>query len=344
MSVLRPIDSGGIILSYKCNSRCRHCLYGGSPDWDDWMSVNDAGRIFQGLLETSPYVRGIHIAGGEPFLDFERLLRVQMLATEFGIPIEYVETNASWCTDDVVARSKFEKLRDAGLTCVLVSSSPFHSERIPLSRVASAIKAGYEVFGPNGVVLWVPEFYRQLSEIRANDPVELAEYVQSVGESIARYMIRSGYSLITGGRVGYELAEFYGRRPPEQCCGDVCKPELLDSGHAHFDPYGNLVPSFCSGISLGDCRDLKRVMNSSDFDLLPLVRMLVEKGPYGLYELAVKEYGYKALEDGYVGKCHLCVHVRQWIRRRTDEFAELAPAYFYEELSPQNASCVRTVS
>jgi len=333
MDNICPIDSGGIMLSYKCNSRCRHCLYAAGPEWKEWLDVGDAGRIFEGLLLVSRHLRGFHLAGGEPFLDFDRLLRVQRLATEFGIPIEYVETNAAWCTDEDIAREKFGQLKDAGLRCLLVSCSAFHAERIPLNRVTAAVRAGYDVFGPNGVVLWVPDFYRQLSEIAADRTIGLDEYVESVGRTTARRMIRSGYSLISGGRLGYELAEFYDRQIPEHCRGDHCRLELLESGHAHFDPYGNLIPAFCSGISLGDARDLPALIREFDLSRLSLVRMLVESGPYGLYEFAAKEFGYTALEGGYVGKCHLCVDVRRWIVSHTTEFLELAPLQLYEQLS-----------
>ena len=329
---ITPIDSGGILLSYKCNCTCRHCLYAGSPHWKDWIDVNDLRKVFEGLLETSPHLGGFHLSGGEPFLDFDRLLRIQRMATEFGIPIEYVETNAGWCVNEELTRKRFQLLHDAGLRCILISCSPFHAEQIPISHVTCAVQAAEEVFGHAGVVLWIPELYEQLSAIATNRTISLKEYVDSVGLSIARYTVRSRYSLITGGRIGYELSDMYERRPAEWCKDDLCKPEILNSGHAHFDPYGNLIPSFCSGISLGDARDLTALMYYFDIDRLPLVKMLVEGGPYSLYEFAVKEFGYKQMRHGYIGKCHLCVDVRRWIRQRTDRFVELSPAEFYKQL------------
>ncbi|MHB1001667.1 MAG: radical SAM protein [Armatimonadota bacterium] len=331
-SKILPIDSGGIILSYKCNSRCRHCLYAGSPCWQEWADVCDIALIFQGLLETSSYLRGFHLAGGEPFLDFDRLLRIQRLATEFGIPIEYVETNAGWCVDEDSTQHKFELLRDAGLSSVLISCSPFHAEYIPLDRVTTAVKAAHNVFGPGGVIVWTQDFYKQIAAISQSELVSLDEYCESLGENLSKYMIRSGYSLISGGRVGYQLPQLYDLQPPESCEGEQCRLELLESGHAHFDPYGALIPAYCSGIKLGDARMLPLLMRTFDLDSLPLVRILADGGPYELYKYAVHEFGYKAVEDGYVGKCHLCVDVRKWIVARTDKFKELSPIMFYEEL------------
>lgn len=329
MTSIVPIDSGGLMLTYKCTCRCRHCLYSASPRWTDFMDVNDAARIFQGLIETTSVLRGLHLAGGEPFLDFERLLCILKLATEFGIPIEYVETNAFWCNDEEVTRHRFEQLREAGLRSILISCSPFHAERIPLKRVSIALKVGMEVFD---VLLWIPEFYEQLVRISVHTPIKLDEYVNALGVEVAGTMIRDGYGLITGGRVGYNLGEFYERKPAEQYEREHCAVELLSSGHAHFDPYGNFIPAFCSGISLGDARKLTTLFRSFDLKKLPIIETLVYGGPYKLYSIAVEEFGYKPLPDGYIGKCHLCVDVRKWIRMCTNQFAELNPLQFYQEL------------
>ncbi|MEW5867743.1 MAG: hypothetical protein AB1894_00590 [Chloroflexota bacterium] len=62
-----------------------------------------------------------------------------------------------------------------------------------------------------------------------------------------------------------------------------------------------------------------------------LVEMLVKDGPYGLYEMACRRYGYSALEDGYAGKCHLCVDVRKHLVE-AGQFEELSPRGFYTAL------------
>ena len=63
--------------------------------------------------------------------------------------------------------------------------------------------------------------------------------------------------------------------------------------------------------------------------------MLVERGPYGLFELARERYGYQPLPDDYTAKCHLCVDVRRHlVHVKGDEYtsAELRPARFYENI------------
>ena len=64
-------------------------------------------------------------------------------------------------------------------------------------------------------------------------------------------------------------------------------------------------------------------------DYPELISILIEKGPYGLFAFAEEAYGYVPLEDGFAGKCHLCVDVRKYLVQLGD-FPELEPAEFYE--------------
>ena len=129
LSIPRPL-SGGILLSYKCNCRCRHCIYACSPRWSaDWISEEDAEKILTQLsvvlrgkyadLDTIGVNHGIHFTGGEPFLNYDLLLKVTQMAYRLGIPATFVETNCYWCTDDKTTRGRLTQLRQAGLKAIL---------------------------------------------------------------------------------------------------------------------------------------------------------------------------------------------------------------------------------
>ena len=70
-------------------------------------------------------------------------------------------------------------------------------------------------------------------------------------------------------------------------------------------------------------------MDRDDFPTI--ISVLTEYGPYGLFEAAVLEYNYKPLQDGYIGKCHLCVDVRHHLSK-AGNFPELRPEKFYKEI------------
>jgi pyruvate-formate lyase-activating enzyme len=97
-------QSGGLILSYKCTAACRHCMYFCSPKWQaDWFTGDDLIEFFSLLprkINSSPwgdnYVslnHGLHFSGGEPFLNYDLLLKAVEIAGEYNIPSTFVETN-----------------------------------------------------------------------------------------------------------------------------------------------------------------------------------------------------------------------------------------------------------
>ena len=109
--------------------------------------------------------------------------------------------------------------------------------------------------------------------------------------------------------------------------------EMLYAPHSHFDLYGNVIPSFCGGIAIGDWHALPDLLN--DFQVghyPPLASILIERGPHGLARMAQQEYGYQPLPGGYAGKCHLCVDVRRHLISAGVFKEELRTQGFYDHL------------
>jgi hypothetical protein len=329
--MLAPLVSAGIMLSYKCNSRCRHCLYCCSPEWQEWMDIDLVRSIFEGTLKCARTIHGFHLAGGEAFLNFPLLLETMKMATHYGIPVDYVETNAGWFVDEASAVDKLTRLRDAGLHCLLVSASPFHAEHIPLEKTLDTIEASLKVFGHHGTMIWLPEFLEDLLSITENGLVSFERYVESVGQSGARVAAAYGGQLIPGGRSGYTLSDFLPERPKEDFFGGNCAYELLRSARGHFDPYGNIVTGVCSGISMGDARDLDSAYRNFCLNDHPVIKILCSTGVQGLYEMADAEYGYSA-KSSYAGKCDLCMDVRRHLVLSGAPFDELRPKEFYSRI------------
>jgi len=285
----------------------------------------------RGALEavtTWPDTPQVHFTGGEPFLHFALLLDGVRMASDLGIP-RYLETNASWCVDAEQAVERFQALKEAGLQAALISCSPFHAESIPLVRTVKALRAAEEVFGPQGVTLYLPEFLELVQLFGMERTVPLSQYVERFGLDGAQSVLWQGYGIISGGRSGYELGHLTPRYPVESFAQADCVMDILYAHHSHLDPYGNYISGFCGGLTIGDWHDLPHLL--ADFRAgryPPLVEVLVKQGPYGLCRLAEREFGYSLLAEGYTGKCHLCVDVRRHLVERSD-FAELRPPGFY---------------
>jgi hypothetical protein len=328
MYTLYPQDVG-IILSYLCASGCRHCLYNCGPGWDPQPMSSQTLREALAAVTFWPTRPQVHFTGGEPFLHFPLLLEGAQLASELGITA-YVETSASWCRDDDLTRQRFAELRAAGLAAVLISCSPFHAERIAPVRTLRAIAAALDVFGRDGVIVYLPEFVEVIRRFGIERPTPLAEYESLLGREGAERLLWQGYGIISGGRSGYGLGHLVNRQPASAFAGMRCAAEILHAPHSHFDLYGNYISGFCGGLTIGDWHDLPNlVADVQDGRYPPLIGELVENGPHGLYRLARTRYDYQPLPDGYAGKCHLCVDIRRHLVQ-VGQFAELRPVGFYD--------------
>lgn len=326
MAVLSP-DDVGIILTYQCPSACAHCLYNCGPRRKGALSVETL-RAALDALRVYPRPPQVHFTGGEPFLHFDLLLAGAQLAAERGI-VAYLETGASWCVDDGETLARFAALRDAGLRAVLISVSPFHAERIPLARTLRAIRAAQQVFGARRALIYQEAFVELLRRFGESAPIPLDRYTEAYGPETARELLWDGFGVIPGGRAGYRLGQLARKRPAEMFVGQSCAWDLLYAPHSHFDLYGNFVPGFCGGLSVGDWRELPALLADFQAGRYPrLIEILAAQGPYGLFELAQVEAGYRPLPDGYAGKCHLCVDARRSLAAR-GAYPELQPLDFY---------------
>ena len=168
-----PLHSGGVMLTYRCDNACRHCLYNCSPkSSDDVMSEEMIDRTFSALSKERS-LDGIHFGGGECSLFFDRLLYAVRSAVKHGVRIDYLETNGGWCVNDETALDGFKRLRDAGLPGVLISASLFHLEFIPLNVTKTAIRAAHKVFGR--AFVWTDDVLRLMERLPDGERIGLQQ-------------------------------------------------------------------------------------------------------------------------------------------------------------------------
>jgi hypothetical protein len=331
--------SGGVMLSYKCPAKCRHCIYACSPEWKaDWISEENLDR---GLAQLSGKIQpsawgpravglneGLHLTGGEPFANFDLLLRATERAESYRIPSTFVETNSIWCVDDDSTRDKLERLRAAGLKGIMISVNPFYAEYVPFERTERCIRISLEVFGMRNVMVYQLEYYRQFIELGIKDTITLEDYEKLVTND---YFL-GRVELFFMGRATYALKAFYPTYPAQRFFSVPCLTPLLREQHNHFDNYGNFMPGFCGGISLGNWFELDRLLaDGIDLDERPVLRFLIAGDMRGLFRFAL-DFGYQEMEQGYVSKCDLCLDIRRFLLAKQD-FPELRPREFYEHLT-----------
>ena len=313
LALLASIQSGGILLDYQCNAACQHCLYASDGKTKLRATAKTVDQIGSVLSIVGLGPRGLHLSGGEPFLDISLLTASLQIMKQHGIRVEFVETNGFWGRHRGRAAALLLTLRAAGLERVRFSCSPFHEQFIDRNAVASAIAVARKVLGEAGVFV----FDRAALDAAPPTPVP--------------------FDLVPGGRAAYLLASTTRGQQAEDYT-QPCGYELLQSGHAHFDAEGNVTPGICTGISIGHISDLRTLYDHVDVDSLPVVSHLLSGGAAALYGFARDRYGYLERPNGYVSKCHLCVDVRMHLVRQNCGFKELAPIVFYDGMERYVAS------
>jgi hypothetical protein len=211
-----------------------------------------------------------------------------------------------------------------GLSCVLVSLSPFHAEFVPLERTLTLIAAARQVL-PGGAFVWIPEF---LDDMR-HDPatrLDLESLLASRGDAWA-VSLAARYGLVPAGRAGRYLAR-HGRLTPwaRLLKRAPCHTRLTSTSHFHVDGQCRYVPGLCAGLVL----PLESVPGPVDEQRFPVIAALLRGGLAQLLELA-QQSGFEPLE-AYSAPCDLCTHVRQhlFVSRPSED---LGPPGFYEPRS-----------
>ena len=332
--------SGGLMLSYKCPAECRHCMYACSPKWSgDWITVDQLEQFLPQLakvIEPSPYGRqymslnhGLHFSGGEPFLNFKLLLKAVEIAETLKIPSTFVETNCYWCKTDELTRERLQVLKENGLKGIMISVNPFYAEYVPFERTDRCIRISQDVFGQN-VMVYQLEYYHLFKQLGITGRLSIDEYLKLTREK----SLSDRVELFLMGRAAEKLKGLYPGYPSTRFLNTACQPDFLRGWHNHFDNYGNFMPGYCGGISLGSWFELDRLLKEGiDLQNRPVLEYLVQADMTGLLNFAL-DMGYPERSEGYVSKCHLCLDIRKYLVSKGD-YDDLKPREFYEQLTSE---------
>jgi hypothetical protein len=334
----RPI-SFGLLLTYKCSAACKHCMYACSQKWKaDYISSKNLYKmisLMSGLIEPAPFGAkhislnyGLHFTGGEPFLNFDLLADAVEMADELDIPSTFVETNCFWAVSDEMTREKLAILKSKGLKGMLVSVNPFFLEFVPFERTERVIKYGYEIFGQN-LIVYQHEYYERFRSRNINEKMSFEDFLAEEG----RNDFARNTEFFISGRAPYKIDKYniYPRYRATQLFDQPCNPPFMRSWHNHVDNYGNFVPGYCGGLSLGSFYDIDVLINEGiELDDFPVLKHIIYEDFEGLLSFA-RDHGYREAESGYLSKCHLCVDIRKHLAAK-DNFRELRPEEFYRRL------------
>jgi hypothetical protein len=326
--------SGGLLLTYKCSATCRHCMYACSPSWkSDWITpdeIRNCLEILSNKILPSPEGRqnislnyGLHFTGGEPFLNYNLLLSAIEIATQMQIPSTFVETNCSWCHSDADTREKLKLLKEKGLRGILISVNPYYAEYIPFEYTERCIRISADIFKQN-IIIYQMQFYYLFKKMGLTGTLTSEEVLK---------IVKHGYNveLFLSGRATQTLRKYYPAYPASFYFNQPCRPQFLRDWHNHFDNYGNFMPGYCGGISLGDWHKLDELLTRGiNPQKTPILQFFISDDFAGLYNFA-KELGFEDSSHEYISKCDFCLQMRKYLIS-VKKFSELRPHQFYEQL------------
>lgn len=301
-----------ILFTYRCTIRCRHCLFGCAGDRPD-VAMNPR-QCADGLALLHQTGRVVHIAGGEAMLYWDMLAASIRLAHGEGSAPHFIETNCSFAVDDAITRDRLEFLAAHSGRGIYASADIFHQEHVPPDRFLRVRRLTREIFGERN--FYGPQAddaqIRELADI-ARDPESLREHVRrhspnmvgAAHRQLSRYLDRFPPDSPELPRRGWQ-----GRIERDNCLNEFRADTLWE---LHLDPYGNLQTN--CGIILGKVEQISPadLLARGPEDANPFVRLLCERGPLGLAELARDRHGF-TIPDQVTQTCQLCYLTRSFLR------------------------------
>ena len=314
----------GLVVNYKCNAACRHCLYACSPSRSGgYMNASSCERICN--LLKSKDIHSLHIGGGEPFLDFDKLLEIVHTVHRCEINIEYLETNGFWASDEKQAIHYVNELKKAGINKLLISIDPFHIEYVPVGlplRLAEICKNE-----GMGYFYWQEQYKHKLSLLDRDKIYTRTELEHSLSQ---HYIVETtnsyGLGIETGRAINIGL-EYMPKKPVSDLLTNSlpCK-HLLSTSFIHIDHNEKYVVPSCTGITI----PLEDAMKGIPRGRYLVYETLVIDGIRGLIKFS--EGLGVMIDDVYVSYCSLCFDIRHKLSM-TKSYAELDYEHYESVMS-----------
>ncbi len=309
--------SAGLMLTYQCNAACAFCYYHCCPEKGGLMPVETALGAWRSLRTLADGAAKVHLTGGEPFLHWDHLVRLLAAGQREKLgPVDLVETNGFWATDESVVHERLQRLIELSVQRLKISVDPFHQEYVAIEPVRRLAAIARGLFGPERIL------------VRWKDYLDRTPSVEEARDDIYRNAFNDHPFRFTG-RAADRLGHLHAAKPAEAFVEGNCLSDFQGAKGVHIDPYGNVFSGTCSGIIVGNVAQtpLETIWRQFDPGQTTSIGTLCERGPYGLLECA-ESRGYQRLE-AYADKCHLCTDVRQFFVDAGIEPATFGPADCY---------------
>jgi len=298
MPFLRNI---GLIVTYKCQVACPHCIIEAGPHRKEEMTLHDAlDWIHQIAGYKNGYIKVLSLTGGEPFYDKEKLKKLVTFGEENGLIVSVV-TNAFWASTPKEAVKILQEL--SAIKMLAISADVYHQVAIPFERVKNAILAAKECDIPYNIhVCTENENDEEYKEI-LNKLLELTE-IDTINTAVT---FPAGRALKRISVLRYQTTE----DPPISACSAGSSPIIFPDGRviACIGPVIDLPSSH--PLVLGNLRENSLCEILDKAELNPILHAIRIWGPRKLISI-IKEAGLtQYLPERYIkdSVCNACYHL-----------------------------------
>ncbi|QSQ15718.1 radical SAM protein [Myxococcus landrumensis] len=133
-----------ILPTYQCTAACKECCFECTPHVKGRIPRERLMRYIDEAIESVPTLRLLVFSGGECFLLGKDLDDAIAKASAKGLRTRVV-TNGYWAVSPEAASKRLQRLKDAGLDELNISSGDDHLEYVPFERVVNGLIAGAEL-------------------------------------------------------------------------------------------------------------------------------------------------------------------------------------------------------
>jgi MoaA/NifB/PqqE/SkfB family radical SAM enzyme len=287
-----------LMLGYRCNAKCRCCLWGDAHNQGPSLDVEQACSWIDQACALAD-LKLIGFSGGESFLYAREITALATYARQkYGLAAA-ASTNSYWAHSQKRAVEKLRPLYDAGLRQLLLSVDDFHQEFIPLDRVGNALRAAKQLGIQCTLQSIVTKSSRKISDFLAELNVQEGEGVQATevfctrigwaatkvpdSEFPAQDNALSSYcSMLQPLVIGPDGAVYL-------CCGAAFATPALNLGNLTREP-------------------LKDILERAEWN--PILNALsLGNGPAYLADCLRESGQGDLLRTGYSSSCEACCHI-----------------------------------
>lgn len=284
------LNTIGIIITYKCQVACPHCILNAGPHrTEDISLLNSYNWIKQISGYRNGTVKMISLTGGEPFYDLDRLEKISAFAKKEGLLVSVV-TNAFWADTSENAEKILQSL--SSIDAIAISSDYYHQASIPFNRVVNAIQAAKKENIP---------YYINVCTENAQD-LHYKSLLEELHKVAEKDYINSIITFPYGRAAEKSSSPKYKRSktPPVSCCISSSGPVIFPDGKV-IGCIGPLITLKSNHpLILGNLNDdpLITILNNAESN--SILHALRIYGPQKLISMAIEAGLQDSLPESYI--------------------------------------------